>query len=238
MFRRWIEGTLQGVLATVLVALVPGAVVTYLAKIGSTWTEPILLGLGAAALVSIVAVSVNAIRRLPARRIIVDLENVESSVRLWLSNFRVSVKNDPVAEAHFRLAATMDSGTVMTVVRPRGEFSHYIIIRSDITPTPDELKAIDGFPEDEAERMFVEIKLQLSHFRVGFSALGKNPFHVFKRLPIDDALTEHTLMAALDEVEAAMHSVSAMFYLGLQRNKKSAAAAALIKRNTLKQISP
>ena len=227
MLRRWIEAILQGLLVVVLVALLPGAAVTYLAHINSVWEWPVLQGLAAAALVSIVAVAIKAMMRLPPKRVIVDTNNVEPNVREWLNTFRVGVRNEPTPEAFFRVAATMDSRAVMSICRPRGEFSDYLIVRSDITPTEDEMRLLNAMTPREVARIVLTLRLELARFKVGHSALvvPLEPFNVFKRIPINDSLTDHTLMMAIEEVECALHSIAAVWLLALQPNNPTAIKA-------------
>src|SRR6266849_7687369 len=104
--RRWIEGISQGIIATVIFALISGGAVTYLSLINSIWTVPILRGLGTIALFCISIFAIKGIRLLPAKRTIPNLKNIETCVRLWLDNFRVGVKNDPIPTTYFRVVAT------------------------------------------------------------------------------------------------------------------------------------
>jgi hypothetical protein len=215
MFRRWIEGILQGALATVLLALLPLAAVTYLARIRSEWTAPILLGLSAGALVSVIFAAINATRRLPPQRVVPDLENVEVLVRLWLNNFRIGVKNDPIPETYFRVSATMDGGARMIVGRPRGEFNGYILIRSDITATPDEVRVMEALGEEKVNQILLEIKLELARAKVGYGNLvfPVTNFYILKRMPINEHLSEDVLIAKMEEVEAALLAVAAVFLM-------------------------
>ena len=142
MVKRWIESILQNVVATVLIALVPGAGIAYLARIGSQWTTPLLLGGLAAALSSLTAFLLRRQIGLPIKRETVSIENVEDLTRVWLNNFRVGIKNDPLPEASFRFLVTMDGGMQLIIGRPRNEFSDYLIVRHDIAPTPDEQDVI------------------------------------------------------------------------------------------------
>lgn len=229
MLKRWIESVLQNVVATVLIALVPAAGIAYLARVGSQWTSPLLLGGLAAALSSLTALLLRRQIGLPLRRVTADTNNIEGLVRLWLSNFRVAVKNDPQSDAYFRVIATMDSGTKMAVGRLRStEVSTYVILRSDITPTPEELQMIADLPGNEGVRLSLDIRLELGRFRVGYTALGfpLQPFSIFKRIPINENLTEHSLMNAMEEVEAAIACVSILYGLALQSCGKDVVALA------------
>ncbi len=60
--RRWIEGITQGLIATVIFALVSGGTVIYLSLINSAWTIPVLRGLEAIALVSVSIFAIKGVR--------------------------------------------------------------------------------------------------------------------------------------------------------------------------------
>ena len=101
--RRWTEGISQNLLVTLAFAAIPGGAVTYLSHMNSVWATPALRGLEAAFFVSITVLAVKGARRLPAKRIIPTVKNIESCVRLWLDHFRVGVRNDPQPAMSFRV---------------------------------------------------------------------------------------------------------------------------------------
>jgi len=109
MLRRWTEAILQNIAATVLVALIPGAVTAYLTAMGCKWTSPLLLGIIAATLSSLTLLILRKQIGMPVNRVLANEDNIEGLVRQWLSNFRVGVKNEPNAEVYLKLTATMDS---------------------------------------------------------------------------------------------------------------------------------
>jgi hypothetical protein len=223
MFRRWAEGTLQGMLGAILLSLIPGAAVAYLAHIRSVWTMPVLLGLCAAAVTMVIVLAADAIRRLPPRRVIPSIKNIETCVRDWLNNFQCSVKKSPVDIAYFRYLVTVDSGTKMLIGRTKGDFQDYIQIRSDISPGTDDLKKLSELTDLERAVVLGNIRLDLARRHVGYRLLAisaEGDSHVFKRIPIRETLTEHEFIAAMDEVEAAVHSVGLVFALELVKTGK------------------
>jgi hypothetical protein len=123
----------------------------------------------------------------------------------------------------------MDSGTAMTVFRPRGELNGYIFIRTDINPTADDMRMIEGLSEPVVKQLILDIRMELARFRVGYSALAVpiRPFNVFKRIPINENLTDHTLVGALEEVEAALSAVAITYLLCLQRSSNNVTTSAL-----------
>lgn len=222
MFRRWIEGVLQSVLAAIIVAIIPGVLVTYLAHIQSAWTKPLLLGLCAAVLIMVFVLAADAIRRLPPRRVIPTLKNIDSCVRGWLDNFHCSVKKSPVDTAHFRYEVTVDSGIKMLVGRTKDDFDDYIQIRADMNPTEDDLRHFNVLSELEKAIVIGNIRLELARRYVGYRNLSHplKDFYMSKRVPIRESLMEHEFMAAIDEVESASHSVMFVFALEIAKTGK------------------
>jgi hypothetical protein len=161
MLKRWIESVLQNVVATVLIALVPAAGIAYLARVGSQWTTPLLLGALAATLSSLTGLFIRRQIALPVMRVMANKDNIEDLTRGWLNTFRVGVKNEPSPETFFRFVVTMEGGTRMLIGRPRGEFSDYLIIRHDMGPTPDEQTVIASLPPDVGSRLIYSIRLEL-----------------------------------------------------------------------------
>lgn len=140
MFRRWAEGTLQSILGALIISLIPGAVVAYLVRIQSGWSGPVFMGMCAMAVTMVIVLALDAIRRLPPRRVIPNINNIESCVRDWLNNFQCSVKKAPIESAYFRYLVTVDSGTKMLVGRVKGDFQDYVQIRADMSPNADDLE--------------------------------------------------------------------------------------------------
>ena len=187
--------------------------VTYLSHIQSVWTTPVLLGLCAAALTVFVVLAIDAIRRLPPRRVIPNLKNIESCVRDWLNNFQCSVKKSPLETAYFRYLVTVDSGTKMFIGRTMGDLQNYIQLRSDMNPSPSDLEHFNSLSEIEKGVVVGSIRLELARRQVGYRnlSISLDNFFISKRIPIRESLTEHEFISAVDEVEAAAHSVMFVF---------------------------
>ena len=186
---------------------------TYLSHIQSVWTTPVLLGLCAAALTVFVVLAIDAIRRLPPRRVIPNLKNIESCVRDWLNNFQCSVKKSPLETAYFRYLVTVDSGTKMFIGRTMGDLQNYIQLRSDMNPSPSDLEHFNSLSEIEKGVVVGSIRLELARRQVGYRnlSISLDNFFISKRIPIRESLTEHEFISAVDEVEAAAHSVMFVF---------------------------
>lgn len=210
--RNWfVQGLITNIVATILVAGA-GVVIAVIAKTATGWLAPVLYGLAGSALLSVIILALMGIARLPRARRTTNTENVESLVRLWLDNFRFGVRNDPVQEALFRLIVTTDGGTRIIVGRPRGDLSGYVIIRSEIVFGAEDQRIIAALPTEQVNRTMEEIRLELARAKVGYSGLAQplGTVALFKRIPIGDALTEDSLIARIEEIEAAFLSMAAI----------------------------
>jgi len=206
----WGKSIGQGILATIIVALIPGAIVTYLAHIQSVWTVPVLEGLGAALMCAGIVIMVRAWGHLPPIRTRPNATNIESCIHSWLDNERVSVKNDPSPESYFRLRIILNEKT-MTIVRMRGEFEDYVQILADLG-THGDSKWLQQFNDDEIAQMIWDVKVELARAQVGYAGLVNPPdkFTLFRRVPIHHNLTEFIFMSMIGSVEAAMNLVGLM----------------------------
>lgn len=212
-FRDWGKSLGQNLLFAVLVALIPGAAVTWLAHVQSLWAVPALEGLGAMLLASGSFVAIRASRTLPPRRLMPNSENIESCIRLWLDSHKFSVKNDPSPESYFRLRIKLDSGVNLTVLRMKNEHPDYIQILCDMGIRGEDKKVLESFSEAEAEQIIFDIRLELARAAIGYSGLVNPPenFMMFRRLPIHHNLTEFIFIGTIGEVEAAHNLVILMF---------------------------
>jgi hypothetical protein len=220
---------IRGLITNWVSALVIGAggiIVAFLARNASLWATPALYGLGGSALLAVSIYAGKAIARLPAKRHLIDPNNVEKEVRSWLDNFRVGVRNAPIPEAYFRFIATMDSGTKIIVGRLRTELSGYILLRAEVIPSPEERRMIAQLSGEEVMNILSEIKLELARARVGYSGLviPVGTIALFKRIPLTAALTEDLLINRLEEMEATINMIALISYNGFRRNRVGAFA--------------
>jgi len=222
MVRKWIESILQGILASIIFAIIPGGFVVYLAHVKSEWAIPILMGLGATAMCSVSLIGISGFRRLPPKKEVTTVETVERQIRAWLNNFRYAVQNDPNPFAFFWLIITTSAGVRMSVGRLKEDmFRDYIVVRTDITATPEEAAFLAGLSSQELGRILLELKIELARARVGSSPIqlpSVGTFSIFKRVPINDSLTEHVLVGMIDDLEAAFSAAGSVVILGMQRN--------------------
>jgi hypothetical protein len=103
----------------------------------------------------------------------------------------------------------------MLVGRTKDDFQDYILIRSDMSPTAEDMSRFNSLSDIEKAVLIGSIRLELARRNVGYQNLtipGDN-FFISKRVPIRETLTEHEFIAAIDEVEGAAHSVALVFGL-------------------------
>ena len=90
---------------------------------------------------------------------------------------------------------------------------------------------LEVLPAEVLMRMRDEIRLELARAKVGYSGI-KIPlenFAIFKRIPINDALTEDSFIAKLEEVEAALNAVGAICAIGLREGATRTATASALQ---------
>jgi hypothetical protein len=222
MWKRWAENTGASILAVVIIALIPAGIMTHLLRIQSGWSGPLFGGLGTFMLAAITLLALDAIRRLPPRRVIPNVKNIESCVRDWLNNFQYSVKKSPIETAYFRYLVTVDSGTKMLIGRTKGDFQDYVQIRSDMAPSDSDMAQFDILSDIEKAVLVGNIRLELARRHVGYQNLKipSDEFFISKRIPIRETLAEHEFIAAIDEVEAAAHAVGLVFAIGIVKAGK------------------
>jgi len=141
-------------------------------------------------------------------------------VREWLDRFGAGVKRDPIPAAFFRYKITMDSNFTIFVGRVREGLSNYLLFRAEAAPTPSQVEQIKGLSEDQKRELFTKIKLELARLAIGYSGLSfpdARDFHLSKRIPISEALTEHEFISALEDVEAALSATIIVFQSELEK---------------------
>ena len=128
----------------------------------------------------------------------------------------MGVKNAPLPTTHFRLIVEVDSGTKLLVGRVKSGLTEYLLIRADLQPQGEDLRVLEALDEDSRTRLILEVRLELARRNIGYSGLQFPPedFNIFKRLPINESLTEHEFLKAIDEMEAAVHATMIVFLMG------------------------
>jgi hypothetical protein len=189
------------------------AVMAYMFGKDNPLARPIFYGSIPAILVVIAYLLFRLTRRIPKPKTVATLRNIEGYVRTWLDNQKVTTKNDPHPDCHFRLRLTMDSGCSMTVLRSKTEYEEYVQVICDLGMRGDDKKVLELFTDQEKGQIMLDIKTELARAKVGYFGLVDPPenFQLFRRLPVYPTFNEHTLMYMLGDVEAARNLVLLMF---------------------------
>jgi hypothetical protein len=103
----------------------------------------------------------------------------------------------------------------MLVGRTKNDFQDYLQIRCDIVPSTEDMAHFDILSDIDQAVLVGNIRLELARRNVGYQnlAIPADNFFISKRIPIRETLTEHEFVAAIDEVEAAVHGVGIVFAL-------------------------
>jgi hypothetical protein len=220
MWKRWTETTLINIVSVVIIALIPAGIMAHLLRIQSGWSGPLAGGVGVFAMAAIAILALDAMRRLPPKRVIPNLKNIESCVRDWLNNFQYSVKKSPNETTYFRYLVTVDSGTKLLIGRTKDEFQEYVQIRADMRPNTTDMESFNALSDLQKAVLIGSIRLELARRNVGYRGLTipADDFYISKRIPIRETLTEHEFIGAVDEMEAAAHSVSLVFALEIVKS--------------------
>ena len=74
---------------------------------------------------------------------------------------------------------------------------------------------MEALGEEKVNRILLEIKLELARAKVGYGNLvfPVTNFYIFKRVPINEHLSEDALIAKMEEVEAALLAVAAVYLM-------------------------
>jgi hypothetical protein len=209
--KNWITRNSDAILSGLLVCLV-WAIVAFLAASASPLLLPLFFGFIAGVVTLVACVSVMVARRLPKHAPISEA-NIEARIREWLDNFKVTVKNDPGPDLHFRLRITLDSKIEMTILRSKTENSEYFQIVAGLGFTEENQKVWNLFTEEETAQILIDLKIELARAKIGYAELQLplDKFHVFRRVPIVPGLTEFIFMSMLGDVEAAVGLVFQTF---------------------------
>jgi len=204
-FKKYMEEIVIGLLVCVI-----WAGVAWLFHENNTWARPIFYGLVVACLLLVAYSSSLILRRIPPSRIRPSEKNIESCVRSWLDNHRISVQNDPSPETFFRLRIMLNE-KAMTVLRMRDESKDYVQILADLGTHGDN-KILEGFTEDDIAQIIWDVRVELARAKVGYSGLVNPPdkFMLIGRVPIHHNLTEFIFMSMVGSVEAGMNLVGLM----------------------------
>jgi hypothetical protein len=175
---------------------------------------------GVATFVACAAVII--LKRIPKPSPMPNEENIESYIRTWLDNHRMTITKDPSPATYFRYRIQLSpDNEQLTIFRMRDENPEYIQVYTDLGLKGEEGEQIlSRFSQNEINQILFEIKLELARAKVGYSGLVIPPtdFKIFRRVLIHSTLKESEFISAISEVEAAIHLVL-LIYLRANQQK-------------------
>jgi hypothetical protein len=179
---------------------------------------------GASAFVSCLAVI--ALRRIPKPLPCPNTNNIHDYVRTWLDSRGLTVTSDPSNPTYFRYRVTLPppDNEDLTIFRMRDDSSDYLQVYTDLG-LKGEIGAqiLSRFTNKEISRVIHEMKLELARSKIGYSGLVIPPtdFKIFRRVLIHPGLKETDFFSAIDDVEAAIHTVTLLYQHAIQQNQKT-----------------
>lgn len=122
-----------------------------------------------------------------------DIE-MENTLRKWLDKRQYTQQKKEDEESLFYFVATDEQKRPINIKRPRTTSNVIQLVLAF-----DE-KEISGIPEPEQQNLRFTIGVEMARFGLLYS---EKPIGVHLDLPIDDLITEHTFLNALDKVRQA-----------------------------------
>lgn len=183
---------------------------TLYARYGNSWSGPIFKGLISFFIVLSIFMCIRILLALPLARERLTTENLESRLLGWLHKFCLTVKNNPLAAAHFCVQVSTDSDKHIFIGRSIGDWSDYLEFWAFLRPANDEEKiAIESLTQDQANWIMVNLKLELAKARIGYAGFGSlaSGYRIMKRIPITEFLTEDQVINSVWEIEAILNTL-------------------------------
>jgi hypothetical protein len=205
-------------LASNLIGLIVGVIVTYLKHEGSGWVVPVLCG-GAAWLITFCLILAwRNMRNLPPKMELTTSDNVERKIREWLDKFSLTVQAVRDEGCHFFFIVTTDGGKKISISRSSKHFNDYLLVKALWTASDEEKKLIDVLTGDEKIALRLAIQLELARSVIGYSSENIYEITMFKRVPISSSLGEAEILNAVWEIEAMLSSVFIVGGMALHRH--------------------
>jgi hypothetical protein len=183
-----------------------GVLVTVFDHGGSTWTGPVIKGLGAAFLVFSICTVGLSIWFL-ARRKSTNVKNVQDRIYAWMHKFNLTVKRDPVDGFHFNYIVTTNGKRQIAIGRSAKEWPDYLIFAARISPDKDDLAIIESLTERQRSHIAALMKLELARARMAYSDFSLNGFPIVLRIPITAELNESKFIDAVWKMEAMVNAL-------------------------------
>jgi hypothetical protein len=200
MFKNWFA---QGIATNIVSAAIIGAggiMVTLLAKNASAWAIPVLCGLGASALTSVILAALRALG--PRSRRTIKPSNAKEAIRECLDKASIAVQNSPLDGWIFNYIATLNDRRI--AIGQMKADPGYLHFSSSITFTEEDNRVIEASQAGGAGTTKA-LRIGLSAAKIGYSGI-EFPFKqvtINKRMFMGERFGEYEFTQVLFEVEAA-----------------------------------
>jgi hypothetical protein len=186
------------------------------------FTYCLICGVG----VLVAGVAVIVLKRTPKLLPCPSGDNIENHVRTWMDKYGLTVTRDPSAPTYFRYRVTLPApdNELLTIFRMRDEMPEYIQVYTDLGLKGEEgVQILNQFTNEEINNVIYEIKMELARAKVGYSGLVIPPtdFKIFRRVLIHSDLKETDFFSAINDVEAAIHTITLLYGRAIQDKHKT-----------------
>ena len=184
-----------------------GILVAYLQTKGSTVVAPIMYGIGAAAVMSVLIVALHYLVSMGMRERPVDVTNVEAHVRKWFDAFRYGVQRADDKNSIFRLRVTSPTGSRTFFIRQLKEPDRYLYLSVTLRPAEDVRGRIDRLSEAQKQALIGQWMLEMVRQGIAYGNVTTENIPLERRIPITSQLTESVFVTDLLDFEGAMASI-------------------------------
>ena len=199
-----------------------GALLTFLKFKKPAWLNALMYGLAGSALVAVIFVCLVGLTAIPRGEDETTAKNVEGRIRAWADTFGMATKKDSRDDSFFVIILTLHSGTGVIIRRPKSR-ERYIEFDTNIAVSPEHEQIIKNLSEEQSQRIFEEVVLELARSKIGYSVSGPPISNMFlvKAVPVAN-LTEESFANDLDDIDSAQGLSIMAFRLAIENEQTRA----------------
>jgi hypothetical protein len=218
MFPDWLW---QGITLWAITAALGAAAFALLKHYKEEWSAPIMYGLGALALVIIIAVGIRGLTT-PKPPAPTSADNVEQRVHDWLDEFglKIILVAPSAPDLYFGFDVETPNQTRIFVYRKKLQHGNdmFLAFEENVGFGPEQEACIQKIPGEKMAETYNQVLLELVRLNVSVNMLRENnqfKFRVIKLVPITANITDYTLITNLNEVEDAGTAANQVVVLNL-----------------------
>src|SRR5258708_5414520 len=215
-----------------------GVMMAYSKKKGYEWVDYVLYGLGAAAIMTVIAVGFVGFQAIPPSKPRVTADNVEGLIKTWAEDSGTGVTKPQMQmpDAYFNYTFTLKNQTPISVFRLKGNPKR-LEFHSTVVLTEENQKIFSAMTKEQQADVIHRISLGLGLAKLGNGIVTATPISnvpgsvvlpfsrqmsvdVIKGIPISE-LDEETFVRTMDEVDSGVAIVRATMSLAFRKNKGS-----------------